>query len=106
MATPPEDSDSEKPENGDSSETKQEKVSLVVPLIIAASFFMGPLPSGSGPFFLVMVSECGGAVLSRVSRRPGVRRGRVGGRASLARLGPDGVSARRGLLSPLAGDRH
>ena len=40
MAAPPEDSDSEKPENGDSSETKREKVSLVVPLIIAASFFM------------------------------------------------------------------
>jgi len=40
MTTPSEDSDSEKPETSDSLEPKQQKVSLVVPLIIAASFFM------------------------------------------------------------------
>ena len=40
MTTPSEDSDSEKTEVSDSSEPKHEKVSLVVPLIIAASFFM------------------------------------------------------------------
>nr|TFG51175.1 MAG: DHA2 family efflux MFS transporter permease subunit [Hyphomicrobiales bacterium] len=40
MATPPEESASETPENSESSTTRTEKVSLVVPLIIAASFFM------------------------------------------------------------------
>jgi EmrB/QacA subfamily drug resistance transporter len=40
MATPPEESAPEKPNGSESSEPKNEKVSLVVPLIIAASFFM------------------------------------------------------------------
>jgi EmrB/QacA subfamily drug resistance transporter len=40
MTTPTEESAPEKPNEGDSSPSKNEKVSLVVPLIIAASFFM------------------------------------------------------------------
>jgi EmrB/QacA subfamily drug resistance transporter len=40
MSSPPEDAAQKEPETGDSEEPKPEKVSLVVPLIIASSFFM------------------------------------------------------------------
>ncbi len=63
---------------------------------VAASTPLGSPSCGGGPFFFDRSSGGGGAVLSHcVPRRPGVTRGRVGGRALLARLGPLGRGSPR-----------